>query len=68
MAATGFTPISLYYSTTSSNIPTTGNLVLGELGLNIGSGIAYFKNAAGSAVVPLNDPAGTAVALAVALG
>jgi hypothetical protein len=42
--------------------------VLGELGLNIADGVAYFKNAAGSSIVQLNDPAGTAVAMAIALG
>jgi len=68
MAASGYTPISLYYTTNSASLPTTGNLVLGELALNIGSGVAYFKNAAGSSIVALNDPAGTAVAMAIALG
>ncbi len=41
MAQAGFTPISLYYSSTASTQPTTGNLVLGELGLNIADGVAY---------------------------
>ena len=68
MAAAGFTPISLYYSTTANTQPTTGNLALGELGLNIADGVAYFKNAAGSSIIQLNDPAGTAVAMAIALG
>lgn len=68
MAASGFTPISLYYATTAGAQPTTGNLVLGELGLNIADGVAYFKNSAGSSIIQLNDPAGTAVAMAIALG
>jgi hypothetical protein len=68
MAASGYTPISLYYSTTSGNKPTTGNLVLGELALNLPDGVAYYKNAAGTSIIQLNDPAGTAVAMAIALG
>ena len=35
MAATNFTPISLYYSTTATTVPSSGNLVSGELALNI---------------------------------
>jgi hypothetical protein len=68
MAAVGYTPISLYYTTNSATLPSTSNLVLGELALNIGSGVAYFKNAAGTSIVALNDPAGTAIAMAIALG
>jgi hypothetical protein len=48
MAATNFTPISLYYSTTASAVPTSGNLVAGELALNITDEKLYFKNAAGT--------------------
>lgn len=44
MAATGYTPISLYYSTTASAVPTAGNLVAGELAININDGKLYFKN------------------------
>jgi hypothetical protein len=47
MAATGFTPISLYYSTTASAVPTTGNLANGELGLNINDMKLYAKNSSG---------------------
>jgi hypothetical protein len=47
MAATGYTPISLYYSTTASAVPTTGNLVNGELGLNIADMKLYAKNSSG---------------------
>ena len=48
MAASGFTPISLYYSTTASAVPTSGNLVAGELALNTVDEKLYFKNAAGT--------------------
>jgi hypothetical protein len=44
MAQAGFTPISLYYSTTASAVPTVGNLVAGELALNTNDGKLYFKN------------------------
>lgn len=47
MAATGFTPISLYYSTTAAAVPTAGNLVPGELAINIADGKLYFENSSG---------------------
>jgi hypothetical protein len=47
MAATNFTPISLYYSTTASAAPSAGNLVAGELALNTLDEKLYFKNSAG---------------------
>jgi len=47
MAQTGYTPISLYYSTTASTAPTAGNLVAGELAINTTDGILYYKDTAG---------------------
>jgi hypothetical protein len=47
MAASGFTPISLYYSTTAAAAPTSGNLVNGELAINITDGKLYYKDNAG---------------------
>jgi len=49
MAATGFTPISTYYTTTASAVPTAGNLVNGELALNINTadGKLFYKDSAG---------------------
>lgn len=44
MAATGYTPISLYYSTTASAVPTNTNLVNGELAINITDGKLYYKD------------------------
>lgn len=44
MAAAGFTPIQLYYSGTSTNVPLAGNLAYGELAINITDGKLYFKN------------------------
>jgi hypothetical protein len=47
MAQTGFTPISLYYATTAAAAPTAGNLVLGELAINITDGKLYYKDNVG---------------------
>ena len=47
MAQSGYTPISLYYSTTASAAPTAGNLVNGELALNITDGKLYYKDNGG---------------------
>lgn len=47
MAATGYTPISLYYSTTAAAVPTNTNLVNGELAINITDGKLYYKDNAG---------------------
>jgi hypothetical protein len=47
MAASGFTPISLYHTTTPAAVPTAGNLVPGELGLNIADMKLYCENASG---------------------
>lgn len=47
MAAAGYTPISLYYSTTASQAPTNTNLVNGELAINITDGKLYYKDNAG---------------------
>jgi len=47
MAATGFTPISLYYTTTAAAVPTNTNLVNGELAINITDGKLYYKDNAG---------------------
>jgi hypothetical protein len=48
MAQAGFTPISLYYSTTASTVPTAGNLVAGELAINTADGKLYYKNSSGT--------------------
>lgn len=44
MAQTGYTPISLYYSTTVSAAPTAGNLANGELAINITDGKLFYKD------------------------
>jgi len=47
MAQAGYTPISLYYSTTASAVPLAANLVPGELAININDGKLYFENSSG---------------------
>lgn len=47
MAATNYTPIQLYYSTTASAVPLAANLVSGELAININDGKIYYKDNAG---------------------
>ena len=48
MAATGFTPIQLYRTTTASAVPVNTNLADGELAINLTDERLYFKNAAGT--------------------
>jgi hypothetical protein len=47
MSQAGYTPISLYYSTTASTAPLAANLVAGELALNTLDEKLYFKNSSG---------------------
>lgn len=47
MAATGYTPIQLYYSTTASAVPLAANLANGELALNTADMKLYAKNSSG---------------------
>jgi hypothetical protein len=44
MAATGYTPIRLYYSTTASAVPLAANLAAGELALNVTDGKLYYND------------------------
>jgi len=60
MSAAGFTPISLYYSTTASQQPLSANLASGELAVNITDMKLYAKNNAG--VVTLLSSAASAAA------
>ena len=47
MAQAGYTPVSLYYSTTTTNAPVAGNLLNGELAINITDGKLFYKDNAG---------------------
>jgi|Laugrespbdmm15dd_1035085.scaffolds.fasta_scaffold11740_2 hypothetical protein len=59
MAQATYTPISLYHSTTATTVPTSGNLVSGELALNIANAdmSVYTKNASGTVKLLMNNPA-----------
>ena len=66
MAQAGFTPIQLYFSSTAAAVPTSGNLIAGELALNTNDGKLYYKSSAGlirtladSSVATGNLPGGT---------
>jgi len=59
MAATNYTPIQLYYSSTASAAPTAGNLTSGELAINITDGKLYYKDNGGVVQVLATKGAGT---------
>jgi hypothetical protein len=67
MAQAGYTPISLYYSTTASASPAAGDLVAGELALNTLDEKLYFKNSAGT-VKLLASSAGTTNVSSITFG
>ena len=67
MAQAGFTPIQLYFSSTAAAVPTSGNLIAGELALNTNDGKLYYKSSAGlirtladSSIATGNLPGGSA--------
>jgi hypothetical protein len=59
MAATNFTPIQLYHSTTASAVPVNTNLVDGELAINIADGKLYYKDSGGTVQVIASKATGT---------
>jgi hypothetical protein len=59
MAATNYTPIQLYYSTTASAAPVAGNLASGELAINITDGKLYYKDNGGTVQVIATKGSGT---------
>ncbi len=59
MAATNFTPIQLYFSTTASAVPTAANLAQGELAINITDGKLYYEDNGGVVQVIATKGAGT---------
>jgi hypothetical protein len=66
MAQTNYTPISLYYSTTAAATPISGNLVSGELAINIQDEKLYFKNAAGTVKLLASNASSTGTVSSVA--
>ena len=61
MAASGYTPISLYYSTTAAAVPVNTNLVNGELAINITDGKLYYKDNTGTVKLLASNSASTPV-------
>jgi hypothetical protein len=51
MAQTGYTPIQLYYSATTTNAPTAGNLAAGELAINTADGKLFYKDSSNAVQV-----------------
>jgi hypothetical protein len=51
MAQTGFTPIQLYFSSTTTNVPLAANLAGGELAINITDGKLFYKDNANAVQV-----------------
>jgi len=74
MAATNYTPISLYYSTTASASPLAGNLTNGELAINITDGKLFYKDNNGVVQTiaykstPISTLSGFGTGVATALG
>lgn len=65
MPASGYTPISLYYSTTPTQQPVNTNLVNGELAINIADGKLYYKDSGGTVqLIASKASAGSDVTLA----
>jgi hypothetical protein len=60
MADSGFTPIQLYRTTTVAAAPVSGNLVAGEIAININDAdmALYAKNNTGNVKRLMNNPAG----------
>jgi hypothetical protein len=48
MAASGFTPIQLYRTSTAAAVPLAADLAAGELAINTTDEKLYFKNNAGT--------------------
>ena len=60
MSQAGYTPISLYYSTTAAAVPVNTNLANGELAINITDGKLYYKDNAGTVKLLAGATAGPA--------
>lgn len=67
MAASGFTPIALYNTSTAAAVPLNTNLVNGELAINITDEKLYFKNAAGTVKLLASNAATAATVSSVAM-
>lgn len=67
MAQAGFTPISLYHSTTAAAAPTAGNLAPGELAINITDGKLYYEDNLGVVQLLASKNTTTGSSLTIAL-
>jgi hypothetical protein len=68
MAATGFTPIQLYRTTTASAQPSAGNLADGELAINLTDKKLYAKDASNNVFVLADASSGGTTATNLAGG
>jgi hypothetical protein len=59
MAQATYTPIQLYYSTTAAQAPSSGNLLSGELAINITDGKLFYKDNGGSVQTLATKATGT---------
>ena len=50
MAQAGFTPIQIYYSTTTGAVPDAADMVVGELALNVADKLLFTKDGSGLVV------------------
>jgi hypothetical protein len=60
MAASGFTPIQLYRTTTAAAVPLAADLSAGELAINTTDEKLYFKNTAGTVTLLASSLVGPA--------
>ena len=67
MAASGFTPIQLYRTSTAAAVPVDTNLTDGELAINTTDEKLYFKNAAGTVKLLASNAAATGGVTAVSV-
>ena len=58
MAASGFTPIQLYRTSTASAVPLAANLAAGELAINTADVALFAENSAGTVTRIMNNAAG----------
>jgi hypothetical protein len=68
MAATGYTPIILFNSTSAGNQPTTSNLAVGELALNVPDGKLYYNNSGTITLLATAATASITLPLSIANG
>jgi len=68
MAATGYTPIRLYNSTTALAVPLAANLAAGELALNITDGKLYYNDGGTVKLLASNSASSPVTSFQTSLG